>query len=415
MDIVDQTLLNLLDGVDRGAANVVTLGTTMAAKTLWDRIRRRTKSSGRYLSDEEETLLEAEPGQPVDVDTLRRLLESVPRSELTSPAIRGDRISAGRDQLKIRGDYVAGDKFQIGRDQNVYINPVIGDSSGAGRIESWPAHTGPRSAARTASRWDAGVITVLSEETRAVTAMLRDAGDCRNRSGPDGLRFCEAQIETGDRSAGVVALQTLDRGQRSAVMAFEQLRQHYAPTTVVLVGIAGGINPDVRLGDVVVAREVIYYDLRKERSDQVVHRGQERAVPAATWRAVNNFFSDHGEPWRADIPGPDGVRRTCSVLPGPIGSGEAVVANKDSEIRQYLIRFNDKTLALDTEAGGVLQAFYETTGAASPVAGCLVVRGISDHADTAKDDTYHEIASWHAAGVFRQLLPYLVPSDGDGG
>ena len=96
MDIVDQTLLNLLDGVDRGAANVVTLGTTMAAKTLWDRIRRRTKSSGRYLSDEEETLLEAEPGQPVDVDTLRRLLESVPRSELTSPAIRGDRISAGR-------------------------------------------------------------------------------------------------------------------------------------------------------------------------------------------------------------------------------------------------------------------------------------------------------------------------------
>jgi hypothetical protein len=227
MDIVDQTLLNLLDGVDRGAANVVTLGTTLAAKTLWSRIRRRTKSSGRYLSDEEETLLAAEPGQPVDVDALRRLLESVPRSELTSPAIGGDRISVGRDQLNVREDYVAGGKVQIGRDQNVYINPVIGDG---GRVGSWPAHAGPPSGPRQATRWDAGVITVLSEETRAVTAMLRAAGDCRNRSGPDGLRFREAQVETGGRSAGVVAIQTLDRGQRSAVMAFEQLR--HAPMLV---------------------------------------------------------------------------------------------------------------------------------------------------------------------------------------
>ena len=53
------------------------------------------------------------------------------------------------------------------------------------------------------------------------------------------------------------------------------------------------------------------------------------------------------------------MSRDFKVLPGPIGSGEAVVANKDAEIRSFLRRFNDKTLALETETGGLAAAFYE--------------------------------------------------------
>jgi adenosylhomocysteine nucleosidase len=124
---------------------------------------------------------------------------------------------------------------------------------------------------------------------------------------------------------------------------------------------------------------------------------------------INAFFSDHGEPYRATMQGPDGVARACRVRPGPIGSGEAVVAFEGSEIRRYLTGFNDKTLALETEAGGLAQAFYETAGTAAAGPGWLAIRGISDQAGAAKDDAYHDIASWHAAGIFRQLLPYLAP------
>jgi adenosylhomocysteine nucleosidase len=241
--------------------------------------------------------------------------------------------------------------------------------------------------------------------------VLEAAGHSRNRTHPNGLRFCEASIDAAGKHTTVVATQALDRGQRPAVIAFEQLRQHYAPAVVVLVGIAGGINPAVRLGDVVVVQEVIYYDLRKESQGSIFRRGQARPVPAAIRHAINAFFSDHGEPYRATIEDPAGTSRTFHVLPGPIGSGEAVIADKDSDIRSYIASFNDKTLALETEAGGLAEAFYEMADTTSAGSGWLAIRGISDHADAGKDDTYHQIASWHAATIFQQILPYLKVDD----
>jgi len=118
-------------------------------------------------------------------------------------------------------------------------------------------------------------------------------------------------------------MQALDRGQRPSVTAFRDLHQHYAPATVVLTGIAGGIHPAARLGDVVVAQEVIYYDLRKERSsDQVVHRGQARPVPAATRRAINAFFSDHGEPYRTTLRDPTALRAAAERCRDQSGPGK---------------------------------------------------------------------------------------------
>jgi adenosylhomocysteine nucleosidase len=277
------------------------------------------------------------------------------------------------------------------------------------RIRPAPEHAPRPPASTETDRWDVGVITVLSEETRAVAAVLAAAGTCRKQTHPNGLRFCEADIGTTGGHVKVVATQALDRGQRPAVIAFESLRQHYAPAVVVLVGIAGGINPAVRLGDVVVVQEVIYYDLRKESLHEIFRRGQARPVPAAIRRAINDFFSYHGEPYRASIEDQDGTLRTCNVLPGPIGSGEAVIAHKDSDVRQYVASFNDKTLALETEGGGLAEAFYEMADVTSAGSGWLAIRGISDHADAAKDDSYHDIASWHAATILRQLLPYLKP------
>lgn len=189
-------------------------------------------------------------------------------------------------------------------------------------------------------------------------------------------------------------------------MAVDRLRRYYEPPIIVLVGIAGGIHPAVRLGDVVVVREVIYYDLRKETPGGILRRGQTRPIPATIRYAVNDFFSSSGEPCAIRDRDPDGTMRGYSVLPGPIGSGEAVIADKNSDIRRYVTTFNDKTLAVETEAGGLAEAFYEATGDAG--GGWLAIRGISDHADTAKGDAYHQIASWHAAAVLLRLIPFLV-------
>ena len=174
-----------------------------------------------------------------------------------------------------------------------------------------------------------------------------------------------------------------------------------------MTGIAGGIHPSIQLGDVVIALEVIDYDQRKETPAGPRRRGTSWHVPAAVRRAVNNFFSDNGEPCRVTVTDPDGVTRLFSIHPGVIGSGNAVVADPASDIRTYLTDFNDKTLAVETENAGISQAFYEQA-AAGRVGGWLGIRGISDHADAAKDDRFHDIASWHAAAALERLAPYLA-------
>lgn len=175
-------------------------------------------------------------------------------------------------------------------------------------------------------RWDVGVITVLSVETHAVQHALELTPE---RAG--GLHFHVGKLTTGDRSAMIVATRTLAPGQRSTMAAFDHLRRHFDPKVVILLGIGGGIHTDVRLGDVVVATKVVYYDLRKETTTGTRHRGEGREAPAEIGHAINCFFTDHGEPAEFYAEGPGSEIRSLRVLTGPIGSGDAVIADRDSE------------------------------------------------------------------------------------
>lgn len=250
-------------------------------------------------------------------------------------------------------------------------------------------------------RWDVGVITVLPAETHAVQdalkLKLKKAG---------GLHFYVGKLKADDRSAKVVATRTLAPGQRSTMAAFDHLRRHYDPKVVVLVGIGGGIHPDVLLGDVVVATRVVYYDLRKETTTGTRHRGEEREAPAEIGHAINCFFTEHGE--SAELEGLGNTVHPFRVLTGPIGSGDAVIADRDSEILKYLARFNDKILAVDTESGALGQSCHEQSAMSGRLQGWAVVRGISDDASHHKNDDYHRIAALHAAVVLRRLIPYLL-------
>jgi adenosylhomocysteine nucleosidase len=281
--------------------------------------------------------------------------------------------------------------------------------SGTSVINPQPAPARHPAGAESSSGFDVGVITILSEETSAVVDMFKASGAYRKRVGAGGLVFHEAEIEVAGRPLKIVASQALDQGQQSSVIAYHHLEQFYAPTITVLVGIAGAITKRLALGDVVVVQDVIYYDLRKEVPGKTIHRGRSLPVPAPIRRATNDFFSSGGEPRRATIMDRSGTLRTYSTWPGPIGSGEAVVADAESDIRRYVIEYNDKTLAVEMEAKGVAQAFYEAVNGTGSAVGWLAIRGISDYADEEKGDDYREIACWHAAMVLYDMLPYLAP------
>ena len=101
-------------------------------------------------------------------------------------------------------------------------------------------------------------------------------------------------------------------------------------------------------------------------------------------------------------------KRSFEVHHGLIGSGEAVIADADSEVRHWLKHYNDKILAVDMESGGLSQFWQENSVRQENNPGWVVVRGISDGADAKKNDDAHELAAHNAAHVVRELLPYLL-------
>lgn len=250
-------------------------------------------------------------------------------------------------------------------------------------------------------RVDVGVLTVLPEETRAVVdAFARSERYTTSRVDGGPMAHHALFRAAGSGSVSAVLTQTLDRGPRSAAVAFTRMRRLWAPPVVLLVGVAGGISEHVRVGDVVIADQVVYYDARRVSAVGEHRRGQDQPAAAVMRHRVNDFFVEYrgALPYGAE---------TLRVHSGPIGSGDAVVTDEYSDIRRYLRRYNEKTLAVETEAAGVAQACYEEFGEDAALRGWLAIRGISDRADAAKGTSHHRAAAERAAAVLVRLLPFL--------
>ncbi|MGW7514507.1 5'-methylthioadenosine/S-adenosylhomocysteine nucleosidase family protein [Streptomyces sp. NPDC054796] len=288
-------------------------------------------------------------------------------------------------------------------DNNNFSGNAIGDrarvSMGA------PSHDPGTSSHEESTRWDVGVVTILSEELRAVVDEL---GLERHKE-PSGLYFYHGDCATPGKTVRVVATQCQSQGQRSTMAALENLRRHYNPRLWALVGVGGGIHDEhARIGNVIVSTDVVYYENRKiNPREDVRRRGEHRQAPAPVVHAVNAYFSDNGTP--AHIPGrvSSHASEEFAVYQGVIGSGEAVIADRESDIRRYLTSYHEKVLAVDMEAGGLSQYWQENSVHGRNNPGWVVVRGVSDNADQEKGHRYHELAARNAAHVLRLLLSYL--------
>ena len=237
------------------------------------------------------------------------------------------------------------------------------------------------STAEAKSRLDIGIITVIPIETALVRQVLK-------------LSEAVDGFSVGHSSPKIVAVQANGQGQTAASAAARRLTERYRLGVLVLAGIGGGIAPDVRVGDVVVATRVVGYDLHKETPDGIQRRGQEWTAPSRVSEGVHEFFTEQGEP--AWFPG-------FQARAGLVGSGSAVIASAQANARRFLRGYNDKVLVVDMESEGVAHHCHSIGGQ-----GWVVVRGVSDLADEQKDDDHQIVAARNAAMVVRALIPHLV-------
>lgn len=254
---------------------------------------------------------------------------------------------------------------------------------------------------------DVGIITIVAEELAAVTDYFKENNSYKETTGSiHARRFYLGKI-TNDIGSyyNIASTQAIEQGNRSVISAYNALAEEYNPNIIVLLGIAGSIKKKVKICDVVIADSIYYYDKRTIEESGSKHRIDPYKMNAWIKDLLNYFHLQKKTEEPYFVASKDSYRDKFTSFTGPIGSGEAVIKYRDAEERIWLESVNDKTLALETEASGFSQQFYEDELNLSRKAkGIFVIRGISDHADFKKDDKWRLPASINAMKVLVEIL-----------
>ena len=237
------------------------------------------------------------------------------------------------------------------------------------------------------------IITALPKEQAAVLQQLRDCQPVRGDNFPTYYRATlETDSVSNKRNPTVAVTMQRHPGNIYAAVRTAQCLQHLKPNYVLMVGIAGGVEGEVNLGDVVVCEEVIYYENTKENPGFSDQRPQ---VLRADWMLLDRAKNYTDINWHTFIHAerPADPRNTDAptVHFGPIASGEKVIANADR--LEELKQLHSKLAAVEMESFGVALATSEWTGNPKFIA----FRGVSDYADESKNDDWQAYAADSAA------------------
>jgi 5'-methylthioadenosine/S-adenosylhomocysteine nucleosidase len=244
------------------------------------------------------------------------------------------------------------------------------------------------------------VVTALKDEYDAVVSRLENVNPAERRQ--DVPPFSVGTITTARSSARRVAVTVLPRvGLVTAALTTRRLLDYIAPGLVALVGIAGGLESEVKLGDLVIPGEAYEYEAVK-----VTPRGDEASGLITPMSAdhLSAIMQHDLAAWRQSMVGamPDANSEPPTVRIGEaMASGHKVIAH--SERAQALKLGHRKTISVEMEAFGVAEACRQGFRA-TPF---IVIKGVSDYANEDKNDAWRAFCCAAAA----DLLVLLVRSD----
>ncbi|KAJ5936883.1 hypothetical protein N7466_003333 [Penicillium verhagenii] len=322
---------------------------------------------------------------------------------------------------------------------------------------------------RTHGEYTVGWVCALPKEQTAATAMLDEKHPDLPNPSTDPNTYTLGSIGKHN-----IVIACLPKGQignnQSADVASRMISTFPCIKFGLMVGIGGGVPPKVRLGDVVVSTPVgqfpgvVQWDLGKTKEGGFERTGSLNNPPTWLLTALTKLETEHEltgskipeyllqlkEKWprlvnkylrsdlledvlfkatyshvaARDVPldghedeGDSEEEESCSFCDrneivkrkpremrvhfGLIASGNQVI--KDAAFRDKLKKYlGGHVLCVEMEAAGLMNNFP-----------CLVIRGVCDYADSHKNKDWQEYAAAVAAGLAKELLGYVQPSDID--
>lgn len=298
--------------------------------------------------------------------------------------------------------------------------------------------------------YSVGWVCALAIELTAAQVLLDEEHEDLLQDDGDHNVYTLGRI--GQHNVVIAALPDGETGTTSAAAVALQMKSSFRSVRVgLMVGIGGGVpsdEVDIRLGDVVVSRPekghggVIQYDYGKTRPEGIERTGFLNAPPDSLRNAVTKLRANHNR-GRTEMSAyilklqevPSGLfncesagadilfesdynhvkGRECKACDATrrVKRGErktsptihyGTIASANQVMRYGVERDNisaafEGVLCFEMEAAGLMNRFP-----------CLVVRGISDYADSHKSDGWQGYAAGVAAAYAKDLLMVLPPS-----
>ena len=216
------------------------------------------------------------------------------------------------------------------------------------------------------------------------------------------------QFLTGTLNEQNVVITRTGVGKVNAAMTATLVIEHFRPNRVIFTGVAGGLNPDLQIGDIVIAEKTAQHDLGRLESAQIENMGVRNPINGK--RNPIFFPADPGllqitETVLADIKlsplqTPQGQRHP-RIITGTVVTGDVFVA---SDTKKTNLHKNLGADAVEMEGAAVTQICWQHN------VPCLVIRSLSDNAGAnASEDfrKYYKIAARNSAALVTRIISQL--------
>ena len=247
------------------------------------------------------------------------------------------------------------------------------------------------------------ILGAFDEEIRLLEAKLPN---------PKTHTIEKLRFVTGFLNDQNVVIASTGIGKVNAAMTATLAIEHFRPNQVIFTGVAGGLNPDLHLGDIVIALRTAQHDLGKLASAEIENFGVRNPITGkrnpvffpADPRLLQIAESAQESLELSPFDTPDGLRHP-RIVTGTVVTGDIFVA---FDPKRTALHENLGADAVEMEGASVAQICWQQN------IPCLVIRSLSDNAGSnASEDfkKYYKIAARNSAALVTQIVDQLHSSE----